>query len=67
MNPYIRPITEDDAVGFHAALGAVCREGRYLLFEEAPPLDSAIEFVADNIKNGNPQFVVIDDDDQVVG
>lgn len=67
MNPTIRPITEADVEGFHAALDAVCREGCYLLFEKAPPIESTIEFVADNIKTGNPQFVVIDDDDQVIG
>jgi RimJ/RimL family protein N-acetyltransferase len=62
----IRPITDADAAGFHAALDVVARERKYLLMTEAPPLASTQAFVGDNIRKGMPQFVVLDGD-RVVG
>ncbi len=55
--PIIRPIREDDAAGFHAALDSVCRERRYLATVEAPAIDKAVEFVRANVEAGHPQFV----------
>jgi RimJ/RimL family protein N-acetyltransferase len=57
----IRPITEADSFGFHAALDVVARERKYLLMTEAPPLAATQMFVADNVKNGWSQLVAIDD------
>lgn len=53
----IVPIAEEDIPGFHAALDYVAKERKYLLFLEAPPFDSAREFVLNNIKEDYPQFV----------
>jgi ribosomal protein S18 acetylase RimI-like enzyme len=53
----IRPIRETDAAAFHAAVGSVCRERRYLATVEAPLLENTVKFVANNVKNGYPQFV----------
>lgn len=60
MNHIIRPISENDVGGFHAALDAVAREKKYLAFLEAPPLESTREFVLGNIRRGDPQFVALD-------
>lgn len=62
----IRPITLNDASAFHAVLDAVARERRYLRLVEAPPLERTLNFVAANLKNGNPQFLALDED-AVVG
>jgi RimJ/RimL family protein N-acetyltransferase len=56
----IRPITEADSVGFHAALDVVARERKYLLMTEAPLQAATQAFVADNVENGWPQFVALD-------
>lgn len=57
----IKPITPGDVEGFRAALDAVARERRFLLFEEAPPLERMRAFVDSNITTGNPQFVALVD------
>jgi hypothetical protein len=62
----IRPITEADAAGFHAALDTVARERKYLLMMAAPPLTSTNAFVGDNIRKGIPQLVA-DDGGSIVG
>lgn len=60
MNITVRPITLDDAGGFHAALDSVARERRYLRLTEAPPLARSLQFIASNLESGNPQFVAAD-------
>ena len=62
----IVPIREDLIGSFHAALDVVCRERIYLAFLEAPPIESAREFVRDNIAKGQPQLVALEGD-HVVG
>ncbi|MBJ3784913.1 GNAT family N-acetyltransferase [Devosia sediminis] len=61
MTITIRPITEADAEGFHAALDSVARENRYLRLTEAPPVEASREFIAANIEKGNPQWVAVDE------
>jgi L-amino acid N-acyltransferase YncA len=42
-------------------LDEVARERRYLLLVEAPPMESVVEFVRGNIREGVPQFVAVDE------
>jgi len=56
----IVPIRDDLIGSFHAALDVVCRERVYLAFLEAPPIESAREFVHNNIAKGYPQLVVVE-------
>ncbi len=53
----VAKITEQDTEGFHNALDIVCKEGLFLAFLEAPPLERCVAFVRRNIKNNYPQFV----------
>jgi len=62
----IRPIAESDIPGFHQALEAVCRERRFLAMLEAPPLEAVRSFVTNNLKQGVPHFVAVEND-RVVG
>lgn len=57
----IVPITEEYIVGFHNAIDIVSRERQYLAFLEAPPIESTRDFVLNNIRSRNPQFVVLSD------
>ena len=55
----IEKISPGHIEGFHHALDVVARERKYLAFLEAPPLASTREFVLENIKNGNPQYLAV--------
>ena len=55
----IIPIAPEHVESFHRALDFVARERRYLSFLEAPPLESARNFVLDMIKDGHPQWVAL--------
>jgi RimJ/RimL family protein N-acetyltransferase len=55
----IVPISEEHIRQFHAALGSVVRERRYLSFLQPPPLEGCAEFVRANIRAGVPQFVAL--------
>jgi RimJ/RimL family protein N-acetyltransferase len=61
MSRLVRHITLDDATSFRACVDAVMRERQYLAFFEAFSPEETSRFVADNIANGNPQFVAVDD------
>ncbi|GLH75468.1 acetyltransferase [Bradyrhizobium sp. SSBR45G] len=61
MSHEIRSITESDIAAFRAVLDSVARERRFLSFLEAASLDEIRAFVLNNIENGQPQFVVVDD------
>ena len=63
----VRRITEADIPGFHAALDAVARDANFLRGNQAPPYDAVASFVRGNIESGNPQFVAVTPDGQVVG
>ena len=65
-NVKVVPITEKHIEGFYRCLDAVARERRYLALVEAPPLDSAREFVCANIAADVPQYVAVVDG-EVVG
>ena len=58
--PIVRPIEESDVEAFHAALDSVARERLYLATLEAPPLDKVRAFIANNLRNGHPQVVGVD-------
>lgn len=60
MTHQILPIAEEHIEGFHAALDIVCREKKYLTFDQAPPLESTREFVRGLIKSNQIQMVVVD-------
>ena len=62
----IVPISKKHIEGFNKALGVVAREKKYITFEKRPPLAATRKFVLNNIKNDNPQFVVLDNG-KVVG
>ena len=66
MNFQIAPIAEEHIAGFHAAVDSVARARLYLAMLQAPPLEEAAEFVRNNIRKGNPQFVALVGD-RVVG
>lgn len=63
----VRPITEADIPGFHAALDAVARESGFLRSTQAPAFDDVASFVASNIQHRNPQFVAVTEAGKVVG
>ncbi len=56
----IRHITIADAASYRDCVDAVMRERIFLAFFEAFPLEQTTQFVADNIANGNSQFVAIE-------
>ena len=58
----IQPVAEEHIDGFRAALDAVARERRYLLFTEAPSANGVADFVRCNIATGVAQFVAVDED-----
>ena len=60
------PIEERHIGSYHAAVGSVARERAYLAFLEAPPLESTIDFVRENLRQGHPQYVALVED-RVVG
>ena len=66
MDFQIVSIAEEHIAGFHAAVDSVAREKLYLAMLQAPPLEEAAEFVRNNIRKGNPQFVALVED-KVVG
>src|SRR4030095_12783639 len=66
MTHRIVPIAEEYIEGFRAALDSVARERRFLAFLEAPPLESVRDFVLENIRSGQLQFIA-SADDKVVG
>ena len=45
MNYRVMPIEERHIGSYHAAVGSVARERAYLVFLEAPPLESTIDLV----------------------
>ncbi|HWV20117.1 MAG TPA: GNAT family N-acetyltransferase [Devosia sp.] len=63
----VRPITENDIGGFHAALDSVARESNFLRSDAAPPIDAVASFVRQNIESQNPQVVAVDEQHGVVG
>jgi ribosomal protein S18 acetylase RimI-like enzyme len=62
----IVPVREEHIEGFHAALGVVARERRFLTFLEAPPIELTRQFVGRSIANDHPHLVALVGD-RVVG
>lgn len=55
------PIAPEHLDGFRAAVDAVARERKFLALLEAAPPEVTREFVLQNIRLGNPQFVALID------
>jgi ribosomal protein S18 acetylase RimI-like enzyme len=55
----VLPIAPEHVPGFWRALDVVARERKYLVLTEAPPIESAREFVMKNIAVRNPQMVAL--------
>lgn len=66
MDILIQPASLDLADSFRQALDVVAREHRYLIFQEAPPLESARNFISKVLAKGWSQFYAVRDG-QVVG
>jgi RimJ/RimL family protein N-acetyltransferase len=62
----ITDIQEDHIDGFRAALDSVAKEKKYLMWTEAPSIESTREFILNNIKQGIPQVVALDNE-EVIG
>jgi ribosomal protein S18 acetylase RimI-like enzyme len=62
----VRPVEYRDIPGFHAAVGTVAAERRWLARTSPFSMEQTAVFVASNIAHGHPQFVA-DDDGRVVG
>jgi ribosomal protein S18 acetylase RimI-like enzyme len=63
----ILPVSEHFVPGYREALDAVARERKYLMFLEAPPLESVREFVSKLIQDNEIQFMALNSDGKVVG
>ncbi|HPT17285.1 MAG TPA: GNAT family N-acetyltransferase [Kiritimatiellia bacterium] len=59
MDIVIQPASLDLADGFWRALDVVAREHRYLIFQEAPPLESTRKFIAQVLAKGWIQFYAV--------
>ena len=59
MDIVIQPATLDMADSFRQALDVVAREHRYLIFLEAPPLESTRNFIAQVLAKGWSQFYAL--------
>ena len=66
MSVDIVPIQRRHVAGFREVVDGVARERRWLAMQEAPPLSRIRRFVLDNLRDGAPQFVAVEDD-RVVG
>jgi ribosomal protein S18 acetylase RimI-like enzyme len=62
MNWQVVPTERRHIAGFREVLDSVARERRYLAFLEAPSATQMRRFVLNNLRNGNPQFVAVEDD-----
>ena len=59
MDIVIQPASLDLADGLWRALDVVAREHRYLIFQEAPPLESTRNFVSKVLAKGWSQFFAV--------
>ena len=66
MNPEIVPLQEEHFAQLREVLDAVAREGRYLAFLEAPPVEEAFAFYRSILERGCPAVVALDEG-RVVG
>ena len=64
-NIKIVPIVEEYIGGIHRCFDSVARERRYLARLQAPPFESAREFILSNIANHAPQHVALSGSDVV--
>lgn len=62
MNWQVVPTERRHIAGFREVLDSVARERRYLAFLEAPSATQMRRFVLNNLRNGYPQFVAVEDD-----
>lgn len=62
VNWQVVPTERRHIAGFRDVLDSVARERRYLAFLEAPSAAQMRRFVLNNLRNGYPQFVAVEDD-----
>ena len=62
MNWQVVPTERRHIAGFRDVLDSVARERRFLAFLEAPSAAQMRRFVLNNLRNGCPQFVAVEDD-----
>lgn len=58
----IVPIEEKHLEGFWHALDSVARERKYLAFLEGPPIHTTKRFIQNNINEGWPHFVALNEE-----
>lgn len=56
----IRPITVEDAAGYHAAFDEIARERKFLAQWQADPLPDTIRNIEEHIARGLPRFIAVD-------
>jgi putative acetyltransferase len=66
MKATIAPLREEHFAELRSVLDAVAREGRYLAFLRAPPIDEAFAFYRGILDRDSPHFVALASD-RVVG
>lgn len=63
----IVPIEEKHIEDFWSAVDSVARERKYLAFLEGPPIHTTINFVQNNINDGWPHFIALDEEEKIIG
>jgi RimJ/RimL family protein N-acetyltransferase len=58
--PVVRDATLGDLLGYHACLGQVAAERKFIGFVEAPPLESSEKWMRSVLETGYPFLVVIE-------
>ena len=64
--PVIRDATMDDLAGYHACLGQIAAERKFIGFVEPPPIESSEKWMRSVLETGYP-FLVVVQDGRVVG
>jgi len=57
--PVIQPMTKKYIASFHSLLDSICRERRYLIFAQAPPLKQVKQFVGAILSRGDIQMIAV--------
>ncbi len=66
MDIHISRVSEAHICGLNKSVGIIARERKFLVVEEAYPIDETRKFVLDNISKNHPQFVALQND-EVIG
>ncbi len=63
----IVPIEAKHIEGFWHAVDSVARERKYLAFLEGPPIHTTKIFVQNNINEGWPHFIALNNEEKIIG